>query len=205
MRDATRALLSPVSPLSPLSLSLTHLSSLRRSDLSGAYGEVQRREGSLGVAKAFVRKRGLAALYSGFGVSVLGIVIYRGPYFGMFDLLKTANPWKRDKGLMGMASKFAVAQFTALFAGAISYPFDTVRRRLLMNRAFPANDSEEDSDPPPTFRGAWHCLWTIVEDEGVLSLFSGFYANIFRTLAGAVVLVGYDVLKKALLVKAIKK
>ena len=39
----------------------------------------------------------------------------------------------------------------------------------------------------------------------MLSLFSGFSANVFRTLAGAVVLVGYDVLKRALLVKAIKK
>ena len=28
---------------------------------------------------------------------VVGIVAYRGPYFGIFDTLKEKNPWKKDK------------------------------------------------------------------------------------------------------------
>ena len=178
---------------------LDYVYTIIRYDLSGKYGEVRRREGSLGVAKAFVRKRGVLALYSGFGISVLGIVLYRGPYFGMFDTLKSLNPFMKDKGFLGMASKFAIAQTTAIFAGFVSYPLDTVRRRMLMDAAFPADGKE------PTYRGAWHCLLTIVEEEGVLALFSGFGANVLRTLAGAFILVGYDVFKKAVLVKALKK
>merc|ERR1712083_271544 len=62
---------------------------------------------------------------------------YRGPYFGVFDTLKEKNPWKKDKGAIGLLSKFAIAQTTAIIAGFISYPFDTVRRRLQMQSEKP--------------------------------------------------------------------
>merc|ERR1712196_673222 len=76
-------------------------------------------------------------LYKGFGVSVVGIVAYRGPYFGIYDTLKEKNPFKKDKGMVGLLSKFAIAQTTAIIAGFISYPFDTVRRRLQMQSEKP--------------------------------------------------------------------
>ena len=41
--------------------------------------------------------KGPLGLYNGFGVSVVGIVAYRGPYFGIFDTLKELNPFKKDK------------------------------------------------------------------------------------------------------------
>ena len=56
-------------------------------------------------------------MYTGFGVSVLGIVAYRGPYFFFFDKMKIANPWKADRGYKGFWSKFAVAQVVAIWAG----------------------------------------------------------------------------------------
>jgi solute carrier family 25 (adenine nucleotide translocator) protein 4/5/6/31 len=31
---------------------------------------------------------GIAGLYRGFSVSCVGIIVYRGPYFGMYDSLK---------------------------------------------------------------------------------------------------------------------
>ena len=46
--------------------------------------------------------------------------------------MQELNPWKKDKGIVGLVSKFAIAQTTAIIAGFISYPFDTVRRRLQM-------------------------------------------------------------------------
>jgi len=76
--------------------------------------------------------RGVLGLYNGFGVSVAGIIPYRGVYFGLYDSLREKNPWKNDLGVLGLASKFAVAQGTAITAGYASYPFDTIRRRLQM-------------------------------------------------------------------------
>merc|ERR1712070_921170 len=63
---------------------------------------------------------GVASIYNGFSVSVVGIIAYRGPYFGIFDTLKEKNPWKKDTGLVGLGSKFAIAQTTAIIAGFIS-------------------------------------------------------------------------------------
>merc|ERR1712232_708031 len=131
---------------------------------------------------------GVLSMYNGFGVSVVGIVAYRGPYFGVFDTLKEKNPWKKDKGVMTWASKFAIAQTTAIIAGFISYPFDTVRRRLQMQ-----------SEKPPEqwlYKGTADCAIKVVKEEGVGAMFKGFGANVLRTLGGALVLVGYDEIKK---------
>merc|ERR1740125_41857 len=38
---------------------------------------------------------GFFSMYNGFGVSVVGIIAYRGPYFGLYDTLKEKNPWKK--------------------------------------------------------------------------------------------------------------
>merc|ERR1712157_173790 len=43
---------------------------------------------------------GFMALYTGFGVSVVGIVGYRGLQLGTFDTITGLNPYKKDKGIM---------------------------------------------------------------------------------------------------------
>merc|ERR1712054_623877 len=60
--------------------------------------------------KKTVSAGGLGALYNGFGVSVVGIIPYRGVYFGLYDSLRERNPFKNDLGVKGVLSKFAVAQ-----------------------------------------------------------------------------------------------
>jgi solute carrier family 25 (adenine nucleotide translocator) protein 4/5/6/31 len=133
---------------------------------------------------------GIMGMYGGFGVSVVGIVAYRGPYFGIYDTLKEKNPYKKDKGMVGLFSKFCIAQTTAIIAGFISYPFDTVRRRLQMQ-----------SEKPPEqwlYKGTLDCAVKIARDEGMGAIFKGFGANILRTLGGALVLVGYDEIKRVL-------
>lgn len=131
---------------------------------------------------------GIMNMYNGFGVSVVGIVAYRGPYFGIFDTLKEKNPYKKDKGVSGFVSKFAIAQVTAIIAGFISYPFDTVRRRLQMQSEKPKEQW--------LYKGTLDCAVKIAKDEGVGAMFKGFGANVLRTLGGALVLVGYDEIKR---------
>merc|ERR1712087_711550 len=131
---------------------------------------------------------GVLSMYNGFGVSVVGIVAYRGPYFGVFDTLKEKNPWKKDKGVVFFLSKFAIAQTTAIIAGFISYPFDTVRRRLQMQSEKPKEQW--------LYKGTLDCAVKIVKDEGLAAMFKGFGANVLRTLGGALVLVGYDEIKR---------
>jgi solute carrier family 25 (mitochondrial adenine nucleotide translocator), member 4/5/6/31 len=130
---------------------------------------------------------GFMGLYNGFGVSVAGIIPYRGVYFGMFDSLAGINPWRKEKGIIGLASKFAIAQATAITAGYASYPMDTIRRRLQMQ-----------SDKPKSewlYQGTVDCFFKIMKNEGTSALFKGAGANALRTVGSALVLVLYGEIK----------
>jgi len=84
---------------------------------------------------------GFLGLYNGFGVSVAGIIPYRGVYFGMFDSLMGINPYgKNPNEFIRLASVFAIAQTTAIASGYASYPFDTIRRRLQMQSEKPQSE-----------------------------------------------------------------
>ncbi len=72
---------------------------------------------------------GLVGLYRGFGVSVQGIIIYRAAYFGFFDTAKGMLPDPKNAGFL---LSWAIAQTVTTVAGIVSYPFDTVRRRMMM-------------------------------------------------------------------------
>jgi len=137
---------------------------------------------------------GFFGLYNGFGVSVAGIIPYRGVYFGLYDSLREKNPYKKDLGVMGIFSKFAVAQTTAIAAGYASYPFDTVRRRLQMQ-------SEKPKDQW-VYRGTADCFTKVLKDEGMTALFKGAGANALRTVGSALVLVLYDQIQSILGIEA---
>lgn len=132
-----------------------------------------------------VKSSGVGGLYNGVGVSVIGIIPYRGAYFGLFDTLSGYNPWqKSENGIMRAASKFACAQTSAIAAGYASYPFDTVRRRLQMQ-------SEKPRDQW-VYAGTMDCFKKIVANEGTAALFKGAGANALRTVGAALVLVFYS-------------
>jgi solute carrier family 25 (adenine nucleotide translocator) protein 4/5/6/31 len=130
---------------------------------------------------------GFMGLYNGFGVSVMGIIPYRGVYFGMFDSLMGINPYAKDKNMTGLASKFAIAQLTAITAGYASYPFDTIRRRLQMQSEKPKSEWY--------YKGTVDCCKKIMADEGTSALFKGAGANALRTIGSALVLVLYGEIK----------
>lgn len=131
--------------------------------------------------------KGVLGLYNGFGVSVIGIIPYRGVYFGLYDTARERNPFKNSKGLMGLASKFAIAQAVAVAAGYASYPFDTVRRRLQMQSEKPRSEW--------IYTGTADCFKKIMAEEGIGAMFKGAGANALRTVGSALVLVMYDQLK----------
>mmetsp|Transcript_22605 Transcript_22605/g.22447 ORF Transcript_22605/g.22447 Transcript_22605/m.22447 type:complete len:140 (+) Transcript_22605:298-717(+) len=77
-----------------------------------------------------IKHDGVLGLYRGFGISVTGIIIYRAAYFGLYDTGKAyVFPEGSSKNFFAM---WMFAQVTTTIAGIISYPLDTVRRRLMM-------------------------------------------------------------------------
>jgi len=137
------------------------------------------------IVKTMKGPGGFGALYTGFGVSVVGIVGYRGLQLGTFDTITGLNPWKKDKGFMGAVTTFGAAQTAITIGAGATYPFDTVRRRLQMQ-----------SEKPPEehiYKGTQDCFRKIAAEEGLAAgLYKGFLANVVRSIGGALVLVLYD-------------
>jgi solute carrier family 25 (adenine nucleotide translocator) protein 4/5/6/31 len=135
--------------------------------------------GLLDVYRKTMATDGIAGLYRGFVVSCVGIVVYRGLYFGLYDSIKpvllTGN--LKDSFL----GSFFLGWSITIVAGLASYPLDTVRRRMMMT-----------SGEAVKYRSSMHCMTEIVKKEGVPSLFKGAGANILRAVAGAGALAGYD-------------
>lgn len=119
---------------------------------------------------------GPMAMYQGFGVSVQGIIVYRGAYFGLYDTAKGVL-FKNEKKASFVA-KWAVAQAVTAMAGVLSYPFDTVRRRLMMQ----AGGERQ-------YSGTIDCWRKIAANEGPRAFFKGAWSNVIRGAGGAFVLV----------------
>lgn len=76
---------------------------------------------------------GVKGLYRGFGISLFGIFIYRGLYFGTYDSGKAflLPDDKKDKILW----KYLFAQVVVITSETIAYPTDTIKRKMMMQSA----------------------------------------------------------------------
>jgi len=138
--------------------------------------------GLVDVYKKTLKSDGIAGLYRGFSISCVGIIVYRGLYFGLYDSLK---PVVLTGGLQdSFFASFALGWVITNGAGLASYPIDTVRRRMMMT-----------SGEAVKYKGSVDAFTQILKNEGAKSLFKGAGANILRAIAGAGVLSGYDKLQ----------
>ncbi|XP_014815658.1 PREDICTED: ADP/ATP translocase 3 [Calidris pugnax] len=130
---------------------------------------------------------GLRGLYQGFNVSVQGIIIYRAAYFGIYDTAKGMLPDPRNTHIV---ISWMIAQTVTAVAGVVSYPFDTVRRRMMMQSGRKGADI--------MYSGTIDCWRKIARDEGGKAFFKGAWSNVLRGMGGAFVLVLYDEFKKVI-------
>jgi solute carrier family 25 (adenine nucleotide translocator) protein 4/5/6/31 len=164
------------------SLTIVYPLDFARTRLASDVGKTKEFNGLGDCLKKTVNKGGVSALYNGFGVSVCGIIPYRGVYFGLYDTAKEMNPYKDN-----IFVKFAIAQTVAIISGYASYPFDTVRRRLQMQSGAPKEKW--------LYSSTTDCFGKIMKNEGFTAFFKGAGANALRTVGSAMVLVLYDEIK----------
>jgi len=145
-------------------------------DAKGKGGERQF-NGLVDVYVKTLKSDGIQGLYRGFTISAVGIFIYRGMYFGMFDTLKPILIG--DGGSVGLA--FLLGWGVTVTAGLMSYPIDTIRRRMMMT-----------SGGGVKYNGSLDCAKQIMAKEGFMSMMKGAGANVLRGVAGAGVLAGFD-------------
>lgn len=157
---------------------------------SVAKGGERQFNGLIDVYRKTIAADGVAGLYRGFVPSVVGIIVYRGLYFGLYDSVKPLLPENLQSNFL---ASFLLGWTVTTTAGVLSYPLDTVRRRMMMT-----------SGSGKAYKSMFHAFSSIVAQEGVSSMFKGVGANILRGIAAALTISGYDQLQQVLFGKVYK-
>jgi solute carrier family 25 (adenine nucleotide translocator) protein 4/5/6/31 len=150
------------------------------------------------VVVEIVARDGVAGLYQGFGVALLGGIFYRLLHLGGYDAVKQQILFHKSEGVdlnetpppWMWWERLAVAQSISLTAGILAYPLDSIRRRMMMQAGVPRDER--------LYRNAWHCVRHTLRTEGWPSFFRGVGPNVVRSIGGALLLVAYDTVRPLL-------
>merc|ERR1712031_57266 len=155
-----------------------------RTVLGADLGKVKKYTGMADCLAKTAKEGGVLSLYNGLFASSIGIVVYRGVQFGLQDIIKAFNPYQYDVSMVGIVSKFIVAQIAVSVSGIAAYPFDTMQRRLQIEATKPKSEQ--------IYNGMADCFGKILKAEGPKGFFKGALANVLRGTGAAIVLVMYD-------------
>ena len=128
------------------------------------------------VIMKIVKSDGVYGIYRGFGISVIGIFFSRALYFGMLDSRKTTL--NEHFGIASFFAAWAFAQLITVTSGILSYPFDTIRRRMMM----------QSGRSDVLYASTLDCIKKIyVTEGGIKPFFKGVGCNLIRGAGGAIV------------------
>jgi len=133
------------------------------------------------VGKRTIKSSGITGMYRGLVVSLAGVVVYRGCYFGFYDTFKPIVLGS-DSSLM---SSFLLGYGVTVLSGLVAYPLDTLRCRMIMRVGQPAQ-----------YKGSIDCAIKVVKAEGFMALMKGAGVNVLRGITGACILAGMDSLEQ---------
>ena len=100
------------------------------------------------------------------------------------------NSYNFTTRIVSLIKCLNLLQAVTTVAGIVSYPFDTVRRRMMMQSGRAKSDI--------LYKNTLHCWATIRKTEGTSAFFKGAFSNVLRGTGGALVLVLYDEIKNLL-------
>lgn len=126
-------------------------------------------------ARDLVAKEGAGAFYKG----VLPTILSGAPYVGMqmtfYDVFKRSMP-KVEDPVLGVLASLLPGTLAGVLAQTITYPGDTIRRRLQTDGA---------GGRALQYKGTWDCCRTTLAKEGVAGFYQGVGTNIIRCIPGA--------------------
>jgi len=134
-----------------------------------------------------VRNQGLTGLYTGWTVTVMGAFVYRAGQLGCFKQIQDLNPYASDKGALGAISSFVAVTVARTVVMPFNYPFDTVRRRMMLQSEKPVEQR--------IYKGSLDCFFQVFKKEGAKGMYKGMVPELFRGVGGSLVIVAYDRIK----------
>jgi len=133
------------------------------------------------------RSQGITGLYTGWTVTCMGAFVYRAGQLGLFKQIQDLNPYQADKGVLGAVSSFCAGTLGRTAIMPFNYPFDTVRRRMMLQSEKPVAER--------TYKGSIDCFNKILAKEGLRGMYKGMVPELFRGVGGTLVIVAYDRIK----------
>mmetsp|Transcript_48205 Transcript_48205/g.55502 ORF Transcript_48205/g.55502 Transcript_48205/m.55502 type:complete len:212 (-) Transcript_48205:202-837(-) len=126
---------------------------------------------------------GIRGLYKGFGVSVLGVFIYRAALCKTYDFFgpKFMPGGKNANVLLKLMFIHGSTSVAALMA----YPYEAIRQRMIHQTEIGISNL-----------GIGQTFRTILREEGIRGLFRGSISNCLKGTAGALSIVLFDELVK---------
>jgi len=134
-----------------------------------------------------VKNQGLRGLYTGWMVTCMGAFVYRAGQLGCFKQIQDLNPYQKDKGSLGAISSFLAVTVARTVVMPFNYPFDTVRRRMMLQSEKPISER--------VYKGSVDCFAKVFQKEGLKGMYKGMIPELFRGVGGSLVIVCYDRIK----------
>lgn len=113
------------------------------------------------------QKEGLSGIYRGSINFFVSCAIFRALYFGIFDSFKSKYPNNMKTRIIG-------SYLGSISAMYIVYPFDTIRKRMMMT----SGDSFK-------YGGFVSCTKHILQQEGLKYLYKGWQLSFFQAFGAA--------------------
>jgi solute carrier family 25 (adenine nucleotide translocator) protein 4/5/6/31 len=158
-----------------------------RTRLASDVGKIKQFKGIFDCIFTTVRNQGITGLYTGWSVTVAGAFVYRAGQLGLFTQIQDMNPYKTDKGLIGGVSSFVAVTVARSVIMPFNYPFDTVRRRMMLESEKPVEKRQ--------YKGSIHCFTQVLAKEGLKGMYKGMVPELFRGVGGSLVIVAYERIK----------
>eukprot|EP01126_Amoeba_proteus_P042486 TRINITY_DN4619_c0_g2_i6.p1 TRINITY_DN4619_c0_g2~~TRINITY_DN4619_c0_g2_i6.p1 ORF type:complete len:158 (-),score=25.12 TRINITY_DN4619_c0_g2_i6:612-1085(-) len=134
-----------------------------------------------------VRNQGITGLYTGWTVTVMGAFVYRAGQLGCFKQIQDFNPYQKDKGPLGVISSFLAVTFASTVVMPFNYPFDTIRRRMMLE--------SEKTVASRIYKSSWDCFVQVLKKERTKGMYKGIIPELIRGVGGSFVIVAYDRIK----------
>merc|ERR1712065_19113 len=103
--------------------------------------------------------------------------VYRAGQLGCFKQIQDLNPYKNDKGTLGVVSSFVAVTAARTVVMPFNYPFDTVRLRMMLQSEKPKADR--------LYSGSVDCFTKVLKNEGLAGMYKGLVPELFRGVGGA--------------------
>ncbi|GKY94983.1 hypothetical protein MPSEU_000462900 [Mayamaea pseudoterrestris] len=182
-----------------------------RTRLAMDVGALEQRKyvGMKQVVSSILRSDGIRGFFQGYGVALAGGVVYRILFLGGYDAIKDEVLYRKQQrelrssdaiagnGFSSPSSvqltwseRMVIAQSISLTAGTLCYPFDSVRRRMMMQAGQATTER--------SYASSVDCMRQVLRKEGVRGFYLGIGPNLVRSVSGALLLVGYDAVRSLL-------